>query len=116
MTTKYVRLQNGKKMEIYDCVITNSCILKFINTDVETVKTFLGTDLIDTYPESSGLYATDTSLLDRYCSEKFLFLYLTLFTISPVLVNFPVVLGISVSSICSLFISIKFTPSSDNPY
>lgn len=47
MTTKYVRLQNGKKMEIYDCVITNSCILKFINTDVETVKTFLGTDLID---------------------------------------------------------------------
>ena len=47
MTTKYVRLQNGKKMEIYDYVITNSCILKFINTDVETVKTFLGTDLID---------------------------------------------------------------------
>lgn len=47
MTTKYVRLQNGKKMEIYDCVITNSCILKFINTDIETVKTFLGIDLID---------------------------------------------------------------------
>ena len=47
MSTKYVRLQNGKKMEIYDCVITNSCILKFINTDVETVKIFLGTDLID---------------------------------------------------------------------
>lgn len=47
MTTKYVRLQNGKKMEIYDYAITNACILKFINTDVETVKAFLGMDLID---------------------------------------------------------------------
>ena len=47
MTTKYVRLQNGKKMEIYDYAITNSCILKFINTDVDTVKGFLGTDMID---------------------------------------------------------------------
>lgn len=46
-TTKYVRLQNGKKMEIYDYAITNACILKFINTDIDTVKGFLGTDMID---------------------------------------------------------------------
>lgn len=47
MTTKYVRLQNGKKMEIYDYAITNACILKFLNTDIDTVKGFLGTDMID---------------------------------------------------------------------
>ena len=46
-TTKYVRLQNGKKMKIYDYAITNACILKFINTDIDTVKGFLGTDMID---------------------------------------------------------------------
>lgn len=46
-TTKYIRLQNGKKMEIYDYAITNACILNFINTDIDTVKGFLGTDMID---------------------------------------------------------------------
>lgn len=45
--TKYVRLPNGNKMQIYSCSITNSCILKFIDTDVQTVKEFLGNDLID---------------------------------------------------------------------
>ena len=45
--TKYVRLPNGNKMQIYSCSITNSCILKFIDTDVQTVKNFLGNDLID---------------------------------------------------------------------
>ena len=34
-------------MEIYDYAITNACILKFINTDIDTVKGFLGTDMID---------------------------------------------------------------------
>ena len=45
--TRYVRLPNGNKMQIYSCSITNSCILKFIDTDVQTVKNFLGNDLID---------------------------------------------------------------------
>ena len=62
MTTKYVRLQNGKKMEIYDCAITNSCILKFINTNVETVKTFLGTDLID----AIDIIDSDDELISNY--------------------------------------------------
>lgn len=47
MVDKYVRLQDGRKMKIYSCDITNACILKFIDTDVETVKNFLGTDMID---------------------------------------------------------------------
>lgn len=44
---KYIRLPNGNKMKCYDCVITNACILKFINSNLEEIKNFLGTDIID---------------------------------------------------------------------
>lgn len=43
---KYLKLPSGKK-ELYNCVITNACILRFLNTDVETVKNFIGAEIID---------------------------------------------------------------------
>lgn len=47
MATKYVRLQNGKKMKLYDIDITNACLLSFTDTDIDTIKDFLGTEIID---------------------------------------------------------------------
>lgn len=47
MAEKYLRLPNGKKMEFYKFAITNACILRFLDTDVEAVKEFLGTGIID---------------------------------------------------------------------
>lgn len=47
MTMKYVRLQDGTKMKIYDVDITNACILKFTDTTVDDVKEFLGSEVID---------------------------------------------------------------------
>lgn len=47
MAIKYVRLQDGTKMKIYDVDITNACILKFTDTTVDDVKEFLGSEVID---------------------------------------------------------------------
>lgn len=44
--TKYLKLPNGKK-ELYSCAITNACILRFLNTNVESVKNFIGAEIID---------------------------------------------------------------------
>lgn len=43
---KYLKLPIGKK-ELYSCAITNACILRFLNTDVETIKNFIGAEIID---------------------------------------------------------------------
>lgn len=47
MAVKYVRLQDGRKMKIYDMDITNACILKFVDVTVDDVKGFLGSEVID---------------------------------------------------------------------
>lgn len=45
---KYVRLPNGSKLECYDCLITGStCLIKFTDTALDTVKEFLGNEIID---------------------------------------------------------------------
>ena len=44
---KYIKLLSGAKKECYSCSITNACILRFINTTVDSVKEFIGTEIID---------------------------------------------------------------------
>lgn len=44
---KYIKLPNGDKLECYSCDVTNSCIIKFINTDLKIVKDFFGQTIID---------------------------------------------------------------------
>lgn len=48
MDTKYIRLPDGKKMECYDCIVNSTfCEIKFINQELEAIKNFLGTEIID---------------------------------------------------------------------
>lgn len=48
METRYIRLPDGKKMECYDCIVNStSCEIKFINQELNEVKDFLGTEVID---------------------------------------------------------------------
>lgn len=45
---KYIRLPNGSKMECYDCIITGgTCLIKFVNAELDIIKAFLGSGIID---------------------------------------------------------------------
>lgn len=44
---KYIKLPNGNRLECYSCDVTNSCIVRFINSDLATVKEFFGQSVID---------------------------------------------------------------------
>lgn len=44
---KYLRLPNGNKIKYYSFAITNALIVKFIDIDVNAVKDFFGTSIID---------------------------------------------------------------------
>ena len=44
---KYIRLPNGNKIKYYSFAITNALIVKFIDTDVNAIKDFFGTSIID---------------------------------------------------------------------
>lgn len=48
MNTQYIRLPNGKIMECFECISNStSCELRFINTSLDEVKNFIGTEIID---------------------------------------------------------------------
>lgn len=68
MAEKYLRLPDGKKIEFYKCTITNGCILRFLNTTIDTVKDFLGSgiiDYIDILDESEKLVKTHQLSMKR---------------------------------------------------
>lgn len=68
MAEKYLRLPDGKKIEFYKCTITNGCILRFLNTTIDTVKYFLGSgiiDYIDILDESEKLVKTHQLSMKR---------------------------------------------------
>lgn len=44
---KYVKLPNGEKKKCCSCSVTNACIIRFIDTTVESVKQFIGNEIID---------------------------------------------------------------------
>lgn len=45
---KFIRLPNGNLMECYDCIVnTTTCVIKFVNEEVKTVKDFFGTEIIN---------------------------------------------------------------------
>lgn len=47
MMQKYLQLPNGNKLEIYDHIINkNTCLFKFINESLDTIKSFFGSDII----------------------------------------------------------------------
>lgn len=43
---KYLKLDNGKEIKFYDYYVTNACVVKFLDTDFETVKDFFGDTLV----------------------------------------------------------------------
>ena len=44
--SKYLKLDNGKEIKFYDYYVTNACVVKFLDTDFETVKNFFGDILV----------------------------------------------------------------------
>ena len=47
--SKYIRLNTGEKIEYYDLYITNVCVIKFLNIDVNTINNFFGDKIIDSF-------------------------------------------------------------------
>lgn len=47
--SKYIRLNTGEKIEYYDLYITNVCIVKFLNTDLNTINNFFGDKIIESF-------------------------------------------------------------------
>lgn len=47
--SKYIRLNTGEKIEYYDLYITNACVIKFLNIDVNTINNFFGDKIIDSF-------------------------------------------------------------------